>query len=234
MNIKVVRNFLSRLLVIESMLMLLPVLVGFIYQESFEIIGSFLITIIIILVFSFVLYTKKNNKEELHTKEGMVIVAATWILWSIFGGLPFVISGQINSFVDAVFEMASGFTTTGASIINDLEAISYAHLFWRSFSHFIGGMGVLVFALVFRVHLKYLMRQVQALLLASWYLDSSDSPYSLYLYWYDYFYNKFYCFLGMSFLTQFVMLLFCWHGGFSTYNESIGYLIVPILSGLRL
>lgn len=147
MNFKVVRYFLSRMLMIESGLMVIPLLVGLIYRESFSVINSFILTIVITFFIGLVLGIKVENHKDLHTKEGMVIVALTWILWSVFGALPFVIANQIPHMMDAVFEMSSGFTTTGASILTDVEALSHAHLFWRSFSNFIGGMGVLVFAL---------------------------------------------------------------------------------------
>ena len=147
MNFKVIRYYLSRLILLEAVLMILPVFIGLIYKESFQLISSFLITMICIVIFFFLIKVKNIDSQKLHTKEGMVIVASTWFLWAIFGGLPFVISGQIPNFFDAVFEMSSGFTTTGASILTDVEALSHAHLFWRSFSHLIGGMGVLVFAL---------------------------------------------------------------------------------------
>lgn len=91
-------------------------------------------------------FTEAKN-QRIYAKEGVLIVALCWILWSFFGGLPFVFSGQIPSLIDAFFEISSGFTTTGASILNDVSVLSRSLLFWRSFTHLIGGMGVLVFAL---------------------------------------------------------------------------------------
>lgn len=147
MNHKIVRYFVSKLIQIEAGLMLLPCLISLIYGEPFSNLLSFLITIGIILLISFFVSTKKPDLQTLHTKEGMIIVALTWISWTCFGALPFVISGEIPFYIDAVFEMASGFSTTGASILRDVESLSHSTLFWRSFSHLIGGMGVLVFAL---------------------------------------------------------------------------------------
>ncbi|MBQ6907961.1 MAG: TrkH family potassium uptake protein, partial [Clostridia bacterium] len=92
---------------------------------------------------------KKPLKESIYSKECFVIVALSWFFLSIFGSLPFILSGSINSFIDAFFESASGFTTTGASIINNVEILPKCILFWRTFTHWIGGMGVLVFLLAF-------------------------------------------------------------------------------------
>ena len=147
MNFNIIRFFLSRLFLVEAGLMMLPIIVGLFYQEPFSNILSFLIAIGIILIISVLLNVKKPDIKTLHTKEGMLIVALTWIGWACFGALPFVISGEIPFYIDAVFEMSSGFTTTGASILRDVESLSHSILFWRSFSHLIGGMGVLVFAL---------------------------------------------------------------------------------------
>lgn len=92
---------------------------------------------------------KHPAKKNIYAREGFVIVALSWILISIFGALPFCLTGEIPSFIDAFFEMVSGFTTTGSSILSDVEALSHASLFWRSFSHWLGGMGILVFVIAF-------------------------------------------------------------------------------------
>ena len=117
MNIRIVRFFLSRLFLVEAGLMLLPIIIALLYKEPFSNILSFLIAIGIIAVVSILLNVKKPDIKTLHTKEGMITVALTWIGWICFGALPFVISGEIPFYVDAVFEMTSGFTTTGASIL---------------------------------------------------------------------------------------------------------------------
>ncbi|UKI37360.1 MAG: hypothetical protein L6V93_04125 [Clostridiales bacterium] len=92
----------------------------------------------------FLSYKAPKNKA-MYAKEGFVTVALSWIVMSIFGAFPFVFSGYIKDFADAVFETVSGFTTTGASILTDVEALPKSLIFWRSFTHWIGGMGVLVF-----------------------------------------------------------------------------------------
>lgn len=91
--------------------------------------------------------SKKAKKLKAYTREGFLTVALSWIVLSLFGALPFIISGEIPNFVDALFETVSGFTTTGASILPNVELLSQTSLFWRSFTHWIGGMGVLVFIL---------------------------------------------------------------------------------------
>lgn len=147
MNKEIVRYILGRILMIVGGLMLLPLLVSMIYQEPLRYPLSFLISMLLTVGFGYALARTEMKSKKFYIKEGFVIVSLSWILVSLFGALPFVISRDIPSFVDAFFEMSSGFTTTGASILTDVEALSRSSLFWRSFTHFIGGMGVLVFAL---------------------------------------------------------------------------------------
>lgn len=128
-------------------LMLLPLVVSLIYQEPLRYSLSFLITAVLTAGTGFSFSRTEMDSQKFYAKEGFVIVSLSWLLVSLFGALPFVISGDIPSFIDAFFETTSGFTTTGASILNNVEALSHSMLFWRSFTHFIGGMGVLVFAL---------------------------------------------------------------------------------------
>ena len=109
---------------------------------------SFLITAAVLVVIYAVAGTRKPENAKIYGKDGMVIVASAWILWSMFGALPFTISGSIPFYIDAFFETVSGFTTTGSSILTDIEALPQCMLFWRSFTHWIGGMGVLVFVMV--------------------------------------------------------------------------------------
>lgn len=146
MNTKIVRYILCRMLGVEAALLLVPVLVAVIYQEKCGIV--FLIPIVILCLLFFVAGRKRPEHGQIYGKEGMVIVALAWILWSLFGAMPFTLSGYIPSYVDAFFETVSGFTTTGSSIIPDVEVLPHCLLFWRSFTHWIGGMGVLVFVLV--------------------------------------------------------------------------------------
>ena len=118
---------------------------------------------IAILVFLFLLLgRKKPEKSTIYGRDGMMIVPSAWLLWSIFGALPFVISGAIPSYIDAFFETVSGFTTTGSTILTDIEALPQSMHFWRAFTHWIGGMGVLVFVMVLtsldRKNTMHLMR----------------------------------------------------------------------------
>ena len=144
MNKKVVINTLGRILLLEAALMLLPLAVSFIYKEAAAI-TAFAVTIAIAAALSLLLLIISRTKNQvIYAKDGFVIVGLAWILMSLIGALPFRISNEIPHYVDALFEIVSGFTTTGASILNDVEALSHGILFWRSFSHWIGGMGVLV------------------------------------------------------------------------------------------
>ena len=143
MNYSIILYILGCMLKFESIFLALPFFVGLLYKE--ESAYAYLITSLLCLALGFLLCTRKRNTEALYTKEGFVTVALSWVIMSIFGALPFVISGDIPSYVDALFETISGFTTTGASILTDVEALSKAGLFWRSFTHWIGGMGVFVF-----------------------------------------------------------------------------------------
>ena len=144
MNVFMILYTVGTLLKVEAALMLLPAAVGLLYKESPV---AFLLTIAALLAVGQAMAWKKPRNTAIYAKEGFLIVGLSWTLMSIFGALPFVISGEIPRFVDAFFETVSGFTTTGASILTDVEAMSRGMLFWRSFTHWVGGMGVLVFVL---------------------------------------------------------------------------------------
>jgi trk system potassium uptake protein TrkH len=147
MNKKMVFSTLGKLTVSEAVLMVFPLIVALIYRET-KVALSFLIAIVIALAVGFTMYlTCKTSNKLIFAKEGFVIVASGWLIMSAIGALPFVLSGDIPSYVDAFFETVSGFTTTGASILIDVEALSRGALFWRSFTHWVGGMGVLVFVM---------------------------------------------------------------------------------------
>ncbi|MGN0653092.1 MAG: TrkH family potassium uptake protein [Gemmiger sp.] len=146
MNYRMLGYVLGRIFVVEAALMLLPVAVAFIYGEM-SCVPAFLIPLAILALLGYVLGHRAPADTAIYAREGLVIVALSWVLMSVFGALPFVISGEIPSFVDAFFETVSGFTTTGASILRDVEALSQSMLFWRSLTHWVGGMGVLVFAM---------------------------------------------------------------------------------------
>ena len=144
MNLKMIVYTLGRLIGLEGILLSLPLAVSLIYGEwnvalAFAITATFAI-LVSVLIFK---CTKKRD-ETIYAREGFVIVALAWIALSAIGAIPFVISGDIPSYIDAFFETVSGFTTTGASILTNVEALSHGALFWRSFTHWIGGMGILV------------------------------------------------------------------------------------------
>ena len=147
MNFKMISRIYAMILFIEAVFMIPAVCIGLGYGEHRAAI-SFLISMAAILavagIFSLI---SKNADKTFRAKEGLVCVGTSWIWMSLLGCLPFYISGEIPSYIDALFEMVSGFTTTGASILSDVEALSNCLLYWRSFSHWVGGMGVLVFLL---------------------------------------------------------------------------------------
>ena len=137
---------MGQILKIVAVAMLLPIVVGFIYSEH-HVVTSFGIPFLITLVIALLLTIKKPKDNSIFSMEGFVSVAASWIAMSAIGALPFVISGEIPHYVDALFETVSGFTTTGSTILSDVESMSRSCLFWRSFTHWLGGMGVLMFVL---------------------------------------------------------------------------------------
>ena len=148
MNYKMVRYTLGILLLFEAFFFIVPIITALYYNEM-KALDSFIITAVICIVLAAPFIIKKPKNSELFAKEGFVIVSLSWILLSIFGALPLVISGDVPNFIDAFFEMVSGFTTTGSSIIPAVEEMTHATLIWRSFSNWIGGMGVLVFIMAF-------------------------------------------------------------------------------------
>ena len=148
MNYKKLGGILGKIMILEGVLMLFPLLVALIYKEGLRNILSYVIPIGALAIIGALLQIPKPRREELYQKEAFALVAAVWIVMSLFGAIPFVINRDIPNYVDAFFEITSGFTTTGASILNDVN-ISHSSLFWRSFSHWIGGMGILVFILIF-------------------------------------------------------------------------------------
>ena len=145
MNYSMLIYILGSVLKIEGIFMALPTAVAFFYREKS--LAAFLAAAVLCLALGIGLTWKKPSDTVFYSKEGFLAVSLSWVFLSIFGCLPFVISGDIPSFTDALFETISGFTTTGASILSDVEAMSKSGLFWRSFTHWLGGMGVLVFIL---------------------------------------------------------------------------------------
>ena len=144
MNYGMIRYIVGKMLLIEGFLLLFPAFVSFLYGEMEGI--SFLLTAMLLLLVSF-LGSRKPENTAIYAKEGFLIVALAWVLWSVFGALPFLLSGCIPRFEDAFFEVVSGFTTTGSTILRDIEGLPKCMNFWRCLTHWVGGMGVLVFVM---------------------------------------------------------------------------------------
>ena len=149
MNFRVIKRTIGWLLLFEAFFFLVPLLTGLVYAESQT--KYFLICIAICAVSGCLLMLGKIKDNEIYAKEGIVIVSLSWIVLSAFGALPFYLSGSIPSYLNALFETVSGFSTTGSSILSgeEIEALPKCMLMWRSFTHWVGGMGVLVFILAF-------------------------------------------------------------------------------------
>lgn len=159
MNYRMIIYILSRMLGVEALVLLIPAAVAGAYGEAMT---PFFFTSVILMIAAVVFGRKKPKNSTIYGKEGYVIIASAWILWSIFGALPFTISGEIPFYIDAVFETVSGFTTTGSTILTDIASMSKGLNFWRCLTHWIGGMGVLVFVMVIvsleEKHSMHLMR----------------------------------------------------------------------------
>lgn len=149
MNYKYLLKILGKIMVLEGTLLLLPLIVALIYREGAVHIMAFVVPSVLLLGIGFLFQLFRPKRNTLYQKEGFALTAAVWFILPLFGALPLVISGDVPNYIDAFFEICSGFTTTGASIIKDITLISRSVLFWRSLSHWIGGMGVLVFVLIF-------------------------------------------------------------------------------------
>ena len=142
MNYRMIAYILARVLLIMAALLLLPLITALVYAEP---VRPFLITMALTAACGGALLLLPPRTREIYAREGYAAVGLSWLTMSLLGALPFVISGDIPRYIDAFFETVSGLTTTGASILNDIESLSRSGLFWRSFTHWIGGMGVLVF-----------------------------------------------------------------------------------------
>ena len=146
MNYKMVIYTLGLVMLFESAFFLVPIITALVYSEWLQL-CAFLFTLALCGIIGMAATCKKPEKTKLYTKEGFIIVSLSWLLLSIFGAIPFVVDGSIPNYIDAFFETASGFTTTGSSIVSDIEALPRSILIWRSFTHWVGGMGVLVFVM---------------------------------------------------------------------------------------
>ena len=147
MNRRMIINAVGLVLRVEAVLLLLPAIVGMLYGEKQTLI-AFLISAAISLLLGLLpkLFLKPKT-HVIYAKEGFIIVAFTWIMLSLVGAVPLVLAGAVTSYADAFFEIVSGFTTTGSSVIPDVEVLSHGALFWRSFTHWVGGMGIIVFVM---------------------------------------------------------------------------------------
>ena len=144
MNYRMIGFAIGRILLVEAALLLLPMAVALGYGESPV---PYLLPAALLVLCGGLLSFKKPRQASLFARDGLAVVALAWIAVSLFGALPFYISGSIESFVDCFFETVSGFTTTGATILTEVESLNRGILFWRSFTHWVGGMGVLVFVM---------------------------------------------------------------------------------------
>ena len=156
MNYQIIRNIIGKIMILLAMLMFLPLIVCVIYQEELTNYVAFLIPIGLLLIIGVLFNLKKATNKKMLAREGFIIVGVSWLVMSLFGCLPFIISGVLTNPFDAFFEISSGFSTTGATVMGALntptpeQALEMSHsvMFWRSFAHWIGGMGVLVFILM--------------------------------------------------------------------------------------
>ena len=160
MNFVSIVYILGKLIEIEGVLFLAPAVVSLFYREKQGLI--YFAAAVVCMLFGRIITIRKIKEKTYYAKEGFISVAMGWIIMSVVGCLPFVITGEIPDFTDAFFETVSGFTTTGSSILSDVESLSHCSLFWRSFTHWIGGMGVFVFMLAILpmtgAHNMHLMR----------------------------------------------------------------------------
>lgn len=147
MNLPMIKYVLGRLLFFNGFFLLLPALVSIIYQEDLIYLFSFLSVSIFSLAIGYYMSHKEPEHKNIYAKEGFIIVSLTWLTMSLVGSLPYILSGDFPSVFDAIFESTSGFTTTGMTILNDVEILSNSVHFWRAFTQFLGGIGILVFAL---------------------------------------------------------------------------------------
>lgn len=147
MNYAIIRNILGKIMMLLACLMILPIIICICYKESLINYLAFIVPMVLLLIIGRFLNIKKVESNKILAREGFVIVGLSWIIMALFGCIPYIISGNIPNFFDAFFETASGFTTTGSSILTGYDHLDHSIMFWRSFAHWIGGMGVLVFIL---------------------------------------------------------------------------------------
>lgn len=238
MNVKMIRYILGKMLGVEGVLLLLPAFVSLLLHEKEGV--YFLVPSVLLIGIYLISGMKAPEHRTIYGKEGMVIVAGAWILWSLFGALPFVLSGSIPNYLDALFETISGFTTTGSTILKDVEAMPKSMHFWRSFTHWVGGMGVLVFVMVLtRLDKKNTMHLMKAEVpgpekdkLVPKAVDTARILYGMYLAM-----TMLEVVLllagGMNILDSFIYTFgTAGTGGFSNYAESVGYFYSAYIDGV--
>ncbi len=147
MNKRLIVHVLSKMMLFEALLLLAPALVSLIYKDYTDTVVFVTVAAFVAVFGAAVILLAKPRDYHIYAKEGFVVVALAWISWSVVGSLPFYISHAIPKYADCLFETVSGFTTTGSSVLSNIEALSKGMLFWRSFTHWVGGMGVLVFVM---------------------------------------------------------------------------------------
>jgi len=224
-----IRYLLSKLLLIEAGLLIVPLVVATIYHEPAKVFVSIGATMAILLGLGFLGSFQKPKDFHIYAKEGVLIVALCWILWSFFGALPFVFSGQIPNIIDGFFEVSSGFTTTGATILDDVSVLSHSLLFWRSFTHLIGGMGVLVFALAImdnnkNSHLEVMKAEVPGPVFGKVVSKLKNTAQILYFLYLGLFFLfvVLYFLAGMPLFDSFVIAMgTAGTGGFTVFNDGI-------------
>lgn len=231
MNRSMIRYLLSKLLLIEAALLIVPLVVATIYQEPAKVFVSIGATMAILLGLGLLGSFHKPKDFHIYAKEGVLIVALCWILWSFFGALPFVFSGQIPNIIDAFFEVSSGFTTTGATILDDVGVLTHSLLFWRSFTHLIGGMGVLVFALAImdnnkNSHLEVMKAEVPGPVFGKVVSKLKNTAQILYFLYLGLFFLfvVLYFLAGMPLYDSFVIAMgTAGTGGFTVFNDGIAH-----------
>lgn len=217
----------GRALKMEAVLMLLPLINALLSGESCV---PFVISIIVTMLFGFVISIRKPVNSTIYARDGFVAVSLVWICMSACGALPFVLSGDIPNYIDALFETVSGFTTTGATILTDIESCSKSSLFWRSFTHWIGGLGVLVFIMAVLPmsgeHSMHIMRaEVPGPVVGKLVPKAADTAKILYIIYtaFTLIETVILCCEGLSFFDALLHAFgTAGTGGFSTKNASIG------------
>lgn len=237
MKIKNVIKSISKLLLVEAALLVLPIIVGLIYGEPKEYIMAYVYTIAIIVVISLPGILMNSDTKGVFSSEGFVIVTLAWILLSFFGGLPLYFSYQYQSLVDTFFEVSSGFTTTGASVLADVSNLSNSIKFWKAFIQAIGGMGFLVFALAIipnmgKESIHLMKAEVPGPVFGKVVSKLGDTARTLYKIYFVMIVGLtvVLMFAGMSFFDAILHSLeTAGTGGFSIYNGSLGYYDSPAI-----